>query len=122
MRCRTILLTGVILVVCSLSGCLIIPTNFYKDYSRKNVGEEALSGIVIGVTTREMVLLTLGEPDNSYEDESEFRYIATKLKLIWCVGAIPGAGCMMEGTSIKEYVHVFHFDRNGLVETLRLAH
>jgi outer membrane protein assembly factor BamE (lipoprotein component of BamABCDE complex) len=121
MWCRAIILTGVILVICSLSGCLIIPTNFYKDYSRKNVGEEAPSGIVIGVTTREMVLLTLGEPDSSYEDESEFRYIATKLKLIWCVYGGYGP-CMMEGESVKEYVHVFHFDRNGLVEKLRLAH
>jgi outer membrane protein assembly factor BamE (lipoprotein component of BamABCDE complex) len=112
---RTILLTGVILITCSLSGCLILPTNYYKDYSRKNVDEESPSDVVIGVTTREKVLLTLGEPDKVYENESEFWYIATKVKLIW--GTYGGAG----GEYRKTYNHVFRFDRNGFVESLRLG-
>jgi hypothetical protein len=89
--------------------------NYYKDYSRKNVDEESPAGIVIGVTTREKVLLTLGEPDKVYENESEFWYIATKVKLIW--GVYGGSG----GEVRKTYNHVFRFDRNGLVETLRLT-
>jgi outer membrane protein assembly factor BamE (lipoprotein component of BamABCDE complex) len=111
---RTILFTGVILISCSLSGCLILPTNYYKDYSRKNVDEESPTDIVLGVTTREKVLLTLGEPDRVYEDGSEFWYIATKVKLIW--GVYGGSG----GEVRKTYNHVFRFDKNGLVETLRL--
>jgi outer membrane protein assembly factor BamE (lipoprotein component of BamABCDE complex) len=112
---HTILFTGFILITCSLSGCLILPTNYYKDYSRKNVDEESPAGIVIGVTTREKVLLTLGEPDKVYENESEFWYIATKVKLIW--GVYGGSG----GEYRKAYNHVFRFDRNGLVESLRLG-
>jgi outer membrane protein assembly factor BamE (lipoprotein component of BamABCDE complex) len=104
---------SVFIACCSLAGCLIIPTDFYKDYSRKNIAEEPPSAIIPGKTTREDVLLSLGEPDKKSQDEPEFWYTSTKVKAIW--GTYGGGG-----EYIKNYIHIISFDKNGLVEALRL--
>jgi outer membrane protein assembly factor BamE (lipoprotein component of BamABCDE complex) len=111
---RAILITRVIFMTCPLAGCLIIPTNYYTDYSRKNVAEESPADIVTGVTTREEVLIILGEPDKVSEDEVEVWYMSSKVKSI--VAMYGGGG----GEMVRDYIHVIRFDRNGLVKTMRL--
>ena len=52
-----------------LTGCIVIPMNRYDSESRFNVSAETLSKLTTGVTTREDVLLMLGEPDYGYNDD-----------------------------------------------------
>lgn len=113
MQMRAILFVCVIIATLSLAGCLIVPADHYKGYSRENVSEEPSAGIVPGTTTREEVLMRLGEPDRASEDESEFWYMASKVK----GGIIVG----YSGSDIViDYIHAIGFDRNGRVETVRL--
>jgi outer membrane protein assembly factor BamE (lipoprotein component of BamABCDE complex) len=103
----------VIISCFSLAGCLVIPLDYYKDYSRENVTEEPPAGIVSGTTTREEVLMRLGEPDRASQDESEPWYMASKVK----GGIIVGD----RGGEIRiDYIYAIGFDKNGLVETTRL--
>ncbi len=110
----TIVCTGMVITTISLAGCLIIPTDYYLYYSRKNVTEEALTGIVIGTTTRTEVLMKLGEPDMASQDETEVCYIASKSK-----AALVG-GKSRDIPFIFDYIHFISFERNGLVKTMRL--
>lgn len=52
-----------------LTGCIVIPMNAYDSESRSNVSAEILSQLKTGITTREEVLLMLGEPDYGYNDD-----------------------------------------------------
>lgn len=113
MRNRAIPLAGLILAAASLTGCLIIPTNYYIDASRQNVSEVSPAAIVPGKTTRQDLLLTLGEPDASSLDETEFWYVATKTKAIIIIGN-------RGGDYLVDYIHALRFDRQGLVETVQL--
>jgi outer membrane protein assembly factor BamE (lipoprotein component of BamABCDE complex) len=109
---HTILVTGVAIATFSLSGCLIIPTDFYASYSRQNVAEESPAVIVVGKTSREAVLLSLGEPDSASADETELWYIASKITALVIVGD--------RGGEIQQsHIHAVHFDRNGLAESLQ---
>lgn len=102
----------VIISTFSLAGCLVVPLDYYKEYSRENVTEEPPMGIVSGTTTRVDVLLKLGEPDRASQDESEFWYVASKVK----GGIIAG----YNGSEIIiDYIHAISFDKNGVVATIR---
>lgn len=52
-----------------LSGCIAIPMDTYGSGSRANVSTETLSKLRPGITTREEVLLMLGEPDYGHNDD-----------------------------------------------------
>ncbi|GFO68784.1 hypothetical protein GMLC_23630 [Geomonas limicola] len=95
-------------LTCVLSGCLIIPTDYYQPYSRQNAGAEVPSALATG-KTREEVLLDLGEPDRSSLDETELWYIASKVRAIIILGDRGGEAGV-------DYVHVVRFDKNGRVE------
>lgn len=53
-----------------LTGCIVIPLDTYDSESRTNLSSETLSKLETGATTREEVLLMLGEPDYGYNDAS----------------------------------------------------
>ncbi|GFO59593.1 hypothetical protein GMST_19180 [Geomonas silvestris] len=91
-----------------LSGCLIIPTNYYQGYSRQNTGTQAPSVLKIG-TSREEVLLELGEPDRCSLDETEFWYVASKVRAIIILGDRGGEASV-------DYVHVVRFDKSGRID------
>lgn len=52
-----------------LTGCIVIPLDTYDSESRTNLSSETLSKLETGATTREEVLLMLGEPDYGYNDD-----------------------------------------------------
>ena len=112
MRNRAIIFAGTVLTLINLTGCLIIPTDAYLSYSRENIAEGPPAAVVPGKTTREEVLLNLGEPDEASWDEMELWYLASKMKAIIIVGD-------RGGEIDRDYIHVIRFDRNGFVETLR---
>lgn len=111
---RTVLLFAAILVCGSLSGCLIIPTDYYKEYSRQNISEDPPETILPGVTTREGVLQILGEPDNVSLDESEIWYIAEKVKA-WLIVGRGGSDI------VRSYVLIVRFNGKGIVESKQLV-
>lgn len=66
---------GVMLPVIALTaGCPVpLPTG-YRESSRENLGEEVTSLLVAGESTREDVLLLLGEPDGAGPNDSWLTY------------------------------------------------
>jgi outer membrane protein assembly factor BamE (lipoprotein component of BamABCDE complex) len=69
-----------------LAGCLIIPVDYHAPGSRHNVSDAATNLLHVGVTTREEVLLALGEPDYVSEDGQQFGHIWSKVKVLVVAG------------------------------------
>ncbi|MFM1767991.1 MAG: hypothetical protein RJA22_520 [Verrucomicrobiota bacterium] len=65
-----------------LAGCLVIPVDYHTRGSRRNVTAATTNLWRVGVTTREEVLLTLGEPDFVSEDGRRFGHAWSKVKAI----------------------------------------
>ena len=70
-----------------LGSCLVFPT--ISD-SRKNIDKDTAASLQAGVTTKEDVLLQLGEPDFVSEDERQLNYVWT------------GPGVVFIGPSVSE--------------------
>jgi len=104
---RLLMMGAVVLV----SGCLIIPVPEYKaGGSRGNINEETTAQFQIGVTTKEDVILLLGEPDYSSEDGRRLGYSWGRVKAWLFVGG-PGAGAA--GEISREYFLSLVFDEEG---------
>ena len=105
-------------VTCAFfSSCLVIPANYYTSDSRKNISDEIMPQIVPGVTTREDVFLTLGEPDEQSPDERRMIYRWTKVKALWAIG---GSGAAVSGTVEKESQFVITIGDDGVVSGKRV--
>ena len=100
-----------------LAGCLIIPVDYHATGSRHNVSMASTNVLQIGVTTREDILLTLGEPDFVSEDGRRFGYLWTKVKVIWAVASY-GSGAAGEVT--RSYLIETSFDQSNRVSDVRL--
>jgi hypothetical protein len=102
------------------SGCVLfvppiaeIPAQGY--HTRDRISEEAVKFIQDGATTKEAVLLHLGEPDEVGKDEKRFLYWTATQSGAWIV-ALPGGG---EGSvPFREYVSVLviEFDDQNIVK------
>jgi hypothetical protein len=111
------ILPAAILACVVLTGCLVIPVDYHATGSRHNITMEATNVLCTGVTTREEVLLALGEPDFVSEDGQRFGYLWTKVKAIWAVASYgPGAG----GEFTRSYLIETAFDRSNRVSDVRL--
>lgn len=102
-----------LLAAAPLAGCLIIPTDYYTIDSRRNVDNEPLTTIVPGKTTRQELLLSLGEPDAASADETELWYVASKIRAIIIVGD--------RGSEYRvDSCHVLHLDGRGQIARIQL--
>ena len=115
---RALLLTSLGAVAWLAAGCLVlpVPTNRVGPYSRKDISPAAIDSLAVSQTTREQVLLLLGEPDAWSADGSEYRYHWERVKwdIIWVVAA----GNSAEGGDIpiyKNYNLLISFDPAGIV-------
>ena len=108
----------VVAVVCALlsAGCLIIPVDYFATGSRHNITSESTNTLSVGVTTREEVLLTLGEPDFVSVDGRRFGYLWSKVKAIWFVG---GYGAAAAGEVVRSYLIEISFDPCSRVSAVR---
>ena len=77
-------------LVLPLASC-IIPQDHTAPGSRGNITEKTAGGLQPGVTTKEEVLLKLGEPDRISADGWTMGYVWSKVKLIWFIAAEGGA-------------------------------
>jgi hypothetical protein len=115
-------ITGPLLVavLCAivLAGCLIIPVDYHATGSRQNVTAESTNALRLQATTREEILLALGEPDFASEDGRRFGYLWTKVKAIWVVASYGGAGAGGEIT--RSYLLETSFDPSNRLSDVRL--
>ena len=118
-----------ILISALCTGCvMIIPTlEHVEGPTRGVIEQETLGSIRAGVTTREEVLLRLGEPDVVMRNERLFGYhwVTVWGKFFVAYGGAGGGGPLWQ----TRYLALFEFDEKGIVkrhevkeETLFLAH
>jgi len=103
-----------VIVIFLILGCIPIPTPEHYAYElprRQNVDEEILMSIEINTTTKEDILLKIGEPDYADKERNIFLY---RWEMI--VGYLVD-GC--SGTSSPIYERnllLIQFDENELVQ------
>jgi len=104
-----------------LTGCLIIPTpHADSGYARTNIGQHTPEQFVPGRTTREDIIVALGEPDAVSRDERQLAYRFEKVIALWIVAAASqGAGGVAGGTIYKNHFYVFEFDPLGRFQTAK---
>ena len=109
----TLLLT----YACCLTGCLIIPApSSDSGYARTNVDRHTPEQFTPGVTTRQDVIMALGEPDAVSWDECQLAYRSEKVVGLWMLfGGYAGGDA---GTIYKEQFYVFEFDPRGRLQTV----
>jgi hypothetical protein len=102
-------------------GCVVIPTPKVGNYpaSRENVDEHTPGRFRVGVTTREEVLLALGEADYVSPDEEVMSYGWNKLAAVFFlmpVGWMGGGGPVPGRTRLL----VISFDKAGVLRSCQL--
>jgi hypothetical protein len=105
-----------------LTSCVIpIPPHHLGTEIRRNLGERVPDFIVPTVTTREDVLMHLGEADYWPPDESELSYHTGVYRGGVLVFLIMGGGGIGYGYSRELYrTLTVEFDKAGLVKSARL--
>lgn len=97
-------------------GCIILPTTEYVDRqgvkTRSVITKESLEFIHLGNTTKEKVLLRLGEPDLVWKKEKIFLYRWVVAKGIIAY-ASPGPGTPV---FFKECLLLIEFDEKDIVK------
>ena len=88
-----------------LAGCVFIPLPYEKPF-----GEEPVEFIEIGSTTREEVILKLGQPDVVARNQTLFVYAAERVVLVY--GGLGGGG----GKGRAHWYLVIEFYGDGTVE------
>jgi hypothetical protein len=116
-----------VLVSCMVVGCVVlpIPVDYHAASSRKNVKTDDILWLVPGQTTREEVLLRLGEPDAVSDDDLSMSYQWEKIQLGLFVAVYGGGGGYSEYG--KDYSLDLHFDpcgkfERGEVKNSKLTH
>jgi len=115
-RYRLQVATG-LMVVALLPACVIpLPIQeAYRHGSRENLGAAAKESIVAGKTTREEILLRLGQPDGAALDESWLLYVCVRSKGGVLVFIYPSPA--MPAFETVDYTRlVVYFDEAGVVE------
>ena len=96
-------------------GCVLIPTPAYKSDvlpTRQNLSPKDAQQIKTGVTSREEVLLRLGEPDATFGEGRRFVYLWGDIVAWFFVGAgYSGTGGEVSRGSMLEV----DFDPSGIV-------
>ena len=112
------------------SGCIPIPIPYpvlpgYEGDYRQNLGSEVPDFIIVGQTSREIVLEQLGEPDATYDEGSRFsysskyRHAGAGVAVLFVGGPRPVAGDR-ESFTVNELT--ITFDANGVVSDATMTH
>ncbi len=116
------LMSAALLLLLVGSGCLVvpIPSNRADPAARRNVSAGSGSALAVGQTTREQVLLKLGEPDEVSADEHRYRYHTERV--MWDVIVIAAGSTTAAGGDIevrKQADLIVEFDDHGIVSECR---
>ncbi len=108
-------ITMIVLFLCG--GCVIIPTPEHVDVGRGSLGNERLASIRTGVTNKEEVLLSLGEPDMVWKHERIFAYRWVMVSgYVVAVGPSQVAG----GAITNPHFFLIEFDDRDIVKRVEL--
>ena len=119
MNAKWNLLVGLAGLALLTSGCLIIPTNEHDSgNARRNITKNTPSSFQPGVSTREDLLLVLGEPDAATSDESKFAYRAEKIVGYWIVFSNTSAD---GGPILRQRFLLVDFDPNGHLKSCEVS-
>jgi hypothetical protein len=102
-----------IAILCLMTSCLIVPVPMRVGI-RGPIKQEALTFLENGPATREEVILHLGMPEDTFQDERIFDY---KWIGAWDIGVVGPAGSG-DWKVQKCNILRFHFDEHGIVENL----
>jgi outer membrane protein assembly factor BamE (lipoprotein component of BamABCDE complex) len=116
--CRRIGWAAIAAGAMMLAGCLIIPTDYHAAGSRRNLDPKTPATLRPGVTTKEEIFLSLGEPDFVSEDGRRLGYAWTKVKAIYAIAGPYGGGA--SGEVQRSYVLEASFDASNRVSDVRL--
>lgn len=122
-RTRTLLGASALLAAAlCLGGCPVPIPPGYTAASRENLGAEVTSQLVPGVTTREEVLLQLGEPDGAGPHDSWLAYGSVYgrggvLFVIVAGGGAAGAG----GERMEYHRLIASFDERGVLSDVQFV-
>jgi outer membrane protein assembly factor BamE (lipoprotein component of BamABCDE complex) len=95
-----------------LTGCVVIPVDYYSAGSRHNLSEKAALSLQPGKMTKEEVLVLLGEPDYVSEDGQRLDYRWKRVKAI--VVIVAGSGCCAGEIQRSKRLQVW-FDANEYI-------
>ena len=94
-----------------LGGCLVIPVKNYPSAgSRGNISAATTDRLQVGVSTKEEIILLLGEPDSMSEDGCRMGYAWNRVKARWAVWTGVTA---IGGEIARSYVMSLTFDADG---------
>lgn len=96
----------------TLAGCLVVPVDYHAAGSRQNITTKTAQQLRPGTTTKEEILLQLGEPDYTSEDGRTLAYAWTKVGALVIVGGYGSAAAAEVG---KSHHLVITFDDNNRV-------
>ena len=94
-----------------LGSCLVFPT--ISD-SRKNIDKDTAASLQAGVTTKEDVLLQLGEPDFVSEDERQLNYVWTGPGVVFI--GLSGSSSVSEKIGDYDYTLLLTFSADDVLE------
>ena len=100
----------IVLLICG--GCIILPVPPYYSRAlgtRGYIASETVEFIHDGSTTKEEVLLELGEPDRTWNDKKRFLYL-WKMVVAWWISYNVG------GDIPVTYLFLIEFDENDIVK------
>lgn len=116
MKAALLSITTIGFLVCS--GCVImpIPTPEYSTgHTRENIDEKGFAQIQSQLTTKEEVLLTLGEPDIISRDEKIFVYWQETYQGMVVMASFGGGGGELPILS-HVYLFLIEFDERDIVK------
>ena len=86
---RRLLLGVVLTITLGSEGCVPVYYNRRADYSRDAIGTEQTEFVHVGITSKEEVLLQLGEPDAVFDHETTFVYRWRRKRGVGLIGLVP---------------------------------
>ena len=110
--------TMIVLFICG--GCVIIPTPEHVLTGRWSIDQERLASIRTGVTNKEEVLLSLGEPDMVWKHERIFAYQWNTVTGYLVVVGPPGRGGTAVPVTGNTYRFLIEFDDRDIVKRFEL--
>lgn len=121
--CIIFRMSGILITALLITGCPVPIPAGYPASSRENLDTQVLGQLVAGVSTREDVLLLLGEPDNNSPNDTWLVYGSVYGKggvLFVLCGA--GGGCAGGGNEKMEYQRLLiTFDEGGVMSRVEFA-
>jgi outer membrane protein assembly factor BamE (lipoprotein component of BamABCDE complex) len=99
-----------IIVILICGGCIPVPPHYSPIFgTRGYIASETVEFVQDGSTTKEEVLLGLGEPDRVWNDQKRFAYL---WKMVVAVG---GVGYLVSEIPAT-YLYLIEFDENDIVK------